>query len=228
MVSSSLVMLACCATISLTCDMIVPKSEAAKRKRKLQKICAKQSSSQPGLSILIGTGKEGKTRSPSVEAKMSPASQRYVRSLDKAMMQSEAGSKIQCGHMRGIHTAQRKGNGENTVSYGRECSKNIVEADQLEQNKAVRHPRATGEFSCTTVSIGAESARHDKFWDRLVGEVQVGLTYALERFCKETTTSACFSSGHNHRNASRGPPTDQRPWRCRTSGRLLGCWPNHF
>ncbi len=47
MVSSSLVILACCATISFTCDIIVPKSEAAKRKRKLQKSCSKQGQSQP-------------------------------------------------------------------------------------------------------------------------------------------------------------------------------------
>ena len=39
MESSSFVILAFCATISFTCDIMVPNSDAAKRKRKLQKIC---------------------------------------------------------------------------------------------------------------------------------------------------------------------------------------------
>ncbi len=38
MESSSLVMLACCATMSFTCEIMVPNSEAAKRKRTLQNI----------------------------------------------------------------------------------------------------------------------------------------------------------------------------------------------
>jgi hypothetical protein len=38
MESSSFVMLACCATMSFTCEIMVPNSEAANRKRTLQNI----------------------------------------------------------------------------------------------------------------------------------------------------------------------------------------------